>query len=110
MLSLLTTLWPILVAASSSDDEVSGLMYVGIALICAGPIFYFVMYARYRNKGERHYHERETPVQMSNLMVFDNFVNCDRGTKSSRISGANDSVVAGSLAAQAKQAKKLKGN
>ena len=107
MLSLFATFWPILVA-SSEDDGSGGLVALGIAILFAGPIFYAIVYGRYRNKGARHYHESETPAQMNNLMVYDNFVRHEKGSSSSSISGANESKVTGALNQEAKKKKKLK--
>ena len=81
-----------------ADNAGEGGGYIGLILLLAGPIFYAVTYARYRNRGERHYHERETPVQMSNLKVYDTFVRSQKGSKSSKISGENSTQVAGTLA------------
>jgi len=94
-LSMLPMLSTFMLAAS--DDE-SGLLAVGVILFLAGPIFYSVTYARYRNKGERHYHERETPTEMSNLRAYDTFIRCDKRQSSSTISGANNTRVDGTLA------------
>jgi hypothetical protein len=72
-------------------------LYVGAALFLAGPIFFGITYARYRNRGERHYHERETPVNMTNLQSYDNYVQRLTEQRSSKISGANSQQVNGSL-------------
>ena len=84
------------VFAASSDDGNGGFLF-GAILFLAGPIFFSVTYARYRNKGARHYHEKETPVTMSDLQVYDNFVVCHTGQKSNTIPGANQTKVEGTL-------------
>jgi hypothetical protein len=78
-------------------EDGSTAFYVGAALFLAGPIFFGITYARYRNRGERHYHERETPVKMENLRTYDNFVKHLTGERSSQIQGANSKQVRGSL-------------
>jgi len=85
------------------SNSPSILFYIGIILFFAGPIFYAIMYARYRNKGARDYYERETPTQMSNLQVYDTFVRRDTDQRSSRISGVNSNRVNGTLEAYNKR-------
>ena len=94
MLNLL----PLFSAFLFAADNGEGGFYLGLILLLAGPIFYAVTYARYRNRGERHYHERETPVQMSNLKVYDTFAKSQTGSKTPTISGANSTKVTGTLA------------
>jgi hypothetical protein len=72
-------------------------LYLGAALFLAGPLFFGITYARYRNRGERHYHERETPVTVSNLQGYDNFATRLTGQRSSTITGANAGQVKGTL-------------
>jgi hypothetical protein len=79
-------------------DDTEGVAYVGAALFLAGPIFFGITYARYRNRGERHYHERETPVRMENLQAYDNFSRRLVEQRSSMIVGANSQQVKGTLA------------
>jgi hypothetical protein len=78
-------------------EDASGAFYVGCALFLAGPLFFTITYARYRNRGERHYYERETPVRMDNLQTYDNFEKRLTGQDSPLISGANNKQVDGSL-------------
>jgi hypothetical protein len=79
------------------EEDSDGILYVGCALFLAGPLFFMITYARYRNRGERHYHERETPVRMDNLQVYDNLEKRLTGQDSSVIFGANNKQVEGSL-------------
>ncbi|MCL1891661.1 MAG: hypothetical protein FWG00_06630 [Coriobacteriia bacterium] len=81
----------------ATADGSEMLFLVGAALFLAGPIYYMIMYARYRNQDQRHYHEKETSAQMDNLQVSDVFVKQETGKSSSRISGENSSQVSGSL-------------
>jgi hypothetical protein len=37
-------------------------------------VFFIVCYARYRNYDKRHYHEKETPVSVSQMQAYDNFL------------------------------------
>jgi hypothetical protein len=78
-------------------DDTSGAFYVGCALFLAGPIFFGITYARYRNRGERHYHERETPVRVDNLQVYDNYQRQLTAQRSRTIAGANGDQVRGTL-------------
>jgi hypothetical protein len=77
--------------------ESSDISYVGAALFLAGPLFFAITYAYYRNRSERHHHERETPVRMDNLQVVDEFSRHLTAQESPRIAGANNSQVEGSL-------------
>jgi hypothetical protein len=79
------------------EEDSSGVFYVGCALFLAGPLFFVITYARYRNRGERHYHERETPVRMDNLRTYDNLEQRLTQQESSLIFGANNKEVDGSL-------------
>ena len=63
-----------------------------------GFIFYGIMYSRYRNSGARHYHEKETKKQMSNVKCGDVFVKREKGLSNSRMKGANNNTVRGSSA------------
>ena len=62
-----------------------------------GFVYYGLMYARYRNKGARHFHEKETKSTMSNLRKIDVFVKRRTGLKNKRMKGANNTSVGGSL-------------
>jgi hypothetical protein len=79
------------------EENADGAFYVGCALFLAGPIFFGITYARYRNRGERHYHERETPVRMDNLRAYDTLERHLVRQETSRIAGANNHQVEGSL-------------
>jgi hypothetical protein len=79
------------------EEDANGAFYVGCALFLAGPIFFGITYARYRNRSERHFHERETPVRMDNLQTYDTFTRHLVKQESSRIAGANNHQVKGSL-------------
>ncbi|MCL1797719.1 MAG: hypothetical protein FWG24_05340 [Eggerthellaceae bacterium] len=83
-------------------DESSGLAFLGILLFLSGPIFYAIMYNRYRNIRERHYHESETPVQMNNLQVYDKLIHRQTRQSTNRITGANSTRVNGTLNPQRK--------
>lgn len=100
MISATLLLSSFFIAASNSSDE-SGVFVIGAAVFLAGPIFYAITYRRYRNQGERHYHEKETPVTMDNLMVYDNYLKREKGKRSKMIPGANSTEVTGTLFKQA---------
>ena len=63
--------------------------------LLAGIIYYAVMYSRYRNQGARHYHEKETEKQMTNLKQVDELIRHETGLTRSRIEGANNTRVTG---------------
>ena len=77
---------------SPDSDEVS----LGWLFLTLGFIYYGIMYARYRNKGARHHHEKETKSTMDNLFKRDNFVTRRTGLTRPRMVGANNTSVRGS--------------
>jgi hypothetical protein len=89
-------LWVITMAwftsPASTEDEVSW----GWLLLTLGFIFYGIMYARYRNKGARHSHEKETKATIDKVRKKDSFVTKRTGLKNARMSGANNTRVGGS--------------
>jgi hypothetical protein len=97
METLLSCWTDLVVPLLAFSDDANGAFYVGCALFLAGPIFFGVTYARYRNQGERHYHERETPVVRDNLQIYDNYAEQLTAQRSSTIPGANSTQVTGAL-------------
>ena len=96
LLQLVGTFDPSLLSlAFFFDDDSSGWMI--LVLLFAGPIFFAIMYARYRNSDKRHFHEKETPATIANLRSYDNYVKTLKRQKSSKIHGANDQLVQGSI-------------
>lgn len=75
---------------SNEDDE-----YWPWIFLLAGFVYYLVIYNKYRNKGARHGHEKETKNHMTNLRSVDNFVKKKKGLSNSRMEGANNTVVSG---------------
>lgn len=78
--------------AMSSDSDGSFFPYL---FLLSGPVFFFVIYTKYRNKDKRHYHERETRSQMANLRAADQKVNRVVGVSNSKIRGDNSDSVKG---------------
>ena len=96
LLQLISAINPaVLSLAYLMDDDGEG--WIILALLLAGPIFYFIMYSRYRNADKRHFHEKETPATLSNLRSYDNYVKTLKKQSSSRIHGANNQMVQGSI-------------
>lgn len=60
-----------------------------------GLIFFCVNYFRYRNTGERHHHETETPTEIFNLRKSDRLVKRLTGLSNSKMEGANNTNVSG---------------
>ena len=84
-------LWLITLSFFKDSEDVSWL------LLISGFVYYGIMYAKYRNKGARHNHEEETKSTMNNLREYDNFVQRKTGLKNSRMNGANNTSVKGSI-------------
>lgn len=76
-----------------SDDDSS---WPWVFLL-SGIIYFFVMFARYRNFGARHKHESETKSKMRNLNKYDNFVRRRKRLDKSYMEGANNKKVSGSV-------------
>lgn len=64
-------------------------------LLLSGFVFYFTMYARYRNSDERHHYEFETKHEMSNLKCEDKFSGKLTGLVNPLIEGENSSELKG---------------
>ena len=76
---------------ADSEDDFSWL------LLTFGFIYYGLMYARYRNQGARHFHEKETKATTDNIRTVDNFVKKRTGLRNARMQGANNTSVGGSF-------------
>lgn len=95
MLELLLHAAPALEVLASSGDEGDG--NIGLLFLLAGPVFYAVIYFRYRNTHQRHKHEKETEAEVHDMQAGDHFVQRRTGLSSSTMSGANHEDVRGSL-------------
>ena len=62
-----------------------------------GIIYFLVIYARYRNQGARHTYEKETKRNMTDVKTIDNFVRHEKGLSNSRMKGANNNSINGSI-------------
>jgi hypothetical protein len=82
------------VMASEGDDDARS---IGLVFLLAGPIFYWVIYMRYRNSDKRHHHELETEAKIHDLQQTDEFVQARKGLTSSSMKGANYKDVRGSV-------------
>ena len=74
-----------------SDNDFSWL------LLTLGFVYYGIMYARYRNAGARHHHEKETKSTMDNLQQRDTYVTRRTALRNARMAGANNTSVRGSI-------------
>lgn len=83
---------------SSEDDAYSFLAFI---LLLAGPIFYVVNYFRYRNSGARHYHEKETKHEMTNVSEVDQYIKHRTDLSNSSIAGRNNKKVRGKFGSKA---------
>jgi len=92
--TLICSINPAILSFFFDSDDYS---YVVLALLLSGPIFFAIMYTRYRNTDKRHSHEKETKAEISELRQYDNFVECKTRQNSSMISGANSTRVEGSI-------------
>ena len=61
--------------------------------LLVGFIYFFVMFAKYRNQGARHKHELETKRKISNVRAVDKFVKKKTGLTNSQIQGANNKSI-----------------
>lgn len=63
--------------------------------LLSGFVYFFIMYARYRNSSARHNHELETKRNMSNVRKVDHLIKRRTGLTNSRMNGANNTSVSG---------------
>ena len=88
ILCLLT--WPL---GDSGDSDFN----LSLLFLTLGFAYFGMIYAKYRNKGARHYHEKETKANMGNLRKKDTFVEKRTALKESKMEGANNKSVKGSI-------------
>jgi len=81
-----------LVTSTDSDDDPS---MAFLLLLASGFVYYFIIYAKYRNKNARHTYENETKNEISNLEKKDELIERRKGLKSSVIRDRNDSKIEG---------------
>lgn len=62
-------------------------------ILITGILFFIYQSSRYRNKGARHFHEKETEKEVSNLQKEDKFLRKKNKQTSSKMLGANNEVV-----------------
>jgi hypothetical protein len=60
-----------------------------LTLLIAGPLVYAWIHLRYRNKHARHHYESETEVKVESMVATDNLIARRRGTRDSKLPGAN---------------------
>lgn len=84
----------VILAASDSDGDSKGLLAV---LLLAGPVFYLIMYLRYRNADKRHHHESETEATKIDVRASDEKIKTLKGLSNSSMKGANNKDVRGSF-------------
>ena len=77
-----------------TDDGDFNLSWLFLAL---GFVFFGIIYSRYRNKGARHHHEKETKATMDNLQKKDTFVEKRTALKNAKMTGANNTSVRGRI-------------
>lgn len=65
--------------------------------LLSGVVYYLIIYGKYRNSGARHNHEKDTKTNMSNLVKSDKLVRREKRLSNSRMEGANNTRVDGSL-------------
>ncbi len=81
-------------ADDSSDGGTNGLAYL---FLLSGFLFYGLMYTRYRNVDKRHHHESETKAHLADVQAVDTFQRSLTDLRNSRMRGANNTSVRGSL-------------
>ena len=60
-----------------------------------GIVYFFIIYARYRNSNARHKYETETKTKMDNLRCVDKFIQTKKGLTNSKIANANNTTISG---------------
>ncbi|MDR3136892.1 MAG: hypothetical protein LBU07_05745 [Coriobacteriales bacterium] len=95
IVALFAPIWTAVLSLVS--DESNAAFAVGCALFLAGPLFFSITHVRYRNRSERHYHERETPVRVENLKTSDHLEEQLTRQTSPKIANSNSTQIHGSL-------------
>lgn len=88
---LASTATQVLAESSSSDDSGS----IAFLFLLAGPLFYGLIYLKYRNTDKRHKHEAETEASLHNLQEDDRYHRALKGVSNSKMEGANNHEVRG---------------
>lgn len=70
---------------------------IGVLFLSSGFVYFIYFFLRYRNSNARHYHEKETKNDISNIMKSDQLVKRQRGLRNSRISRENGGDVQGGM-------------
>lgn len=65
--------------------------------LLSGVLYFLIIYGKYRNSGARHSHEKDTKTNISNLNKTDKLVRREKRLSNSRMEGANNTRVDGSL-------------
>lgn len=63
-----------------------------LLLLLSGPIFFGLIYSRYRNRKEVHRYEEETDIEVNSLEKQDSYIKTLKGLKRSQIKDRNDST------------------
>ncbi|GEN80531.1 hypothetical protein [Actinotalea fermentans] len=82
---------------ASSDSSSGDPRMFGLLLFASGFVFYGLMYLRYRNSDKHHHHERETEARIVDVRAWDQHVETKKGVKHSKMKGANNDEVRGSI-------------
>lgn len=82
-----------------SDVFLAGILSLGLffPLLLLGPVHFFVMYKKYRDFNNRHHHEYETKVLISNLVTSDKRIKRLRIRNTEDFDNMNYTHVDGSL-------------
>lgn len=89
------------ILAETSENDWS---FIGLVFFLSGFVFYGAMFLRYRNADKRFRHETLTRSETENLRVRDDLVRSQKGLTNSRMRGANNRQVSGSLNTMSKLA------
>lgn len=85
----------ILAGMCSTDEDSFGILFF-LALL-SGFIYFCIMHSTYRNDGARHFHEKETKKEVSNLKKVDKFIKSQKGLSNSEMRGTNNEEINGKL-------------
>ena len=82
------------VLAETSSDDGDG-RAIGLLFLLAGPVFYSMMYLRYRNSDKRHHHESETEAKVQGMRAVDERTGSVKGVSNASLRGSNSTRVRG---------------
>lgn len=85
-------LWLLTSSFSVNDEDGNN---ISLLFLTLGFVYYYIIYAKYRNKSARHNHESETDTTINNMVEEDVFITKKERLRNKTMDGANNLKVNG---------------